>query len=391
MRIEWCRDNAAPPVDDAGDEVLIEAIRTEIAAQGPMTFARFMERALYDPERGYYATATTRPTRAGDFLTAPELHPIFGGTFALQVDEMWRRMGRPSDFAVREYGAGTGALFVAMLDGMARAESPLASSVTYEPIDLPAQTALICERLAHDGRADLVRQPAQGETFVGCAIANEFLDALPVHRVIQMNGTLREIHVDWRDSGFVEVAGPLTDQRLAPWFAEAGIELADGQRAEVNLGMLDWLAALGRELERGYVIVIDYGTGGQDLYGPSRFDGTIRAFNAQRVSSDVLSGVGRRDITAHVDLDALERGARARGFEVLGRRRAAEFLLAAGLEGIYQQARAEADQDWEAALALRSAVQRLIDPNALGGYQVVMLGKEVATEPPLRGLAELRR
>jgi SAM-dependent MidA family methyltransferase len=389
MRIEWRREEAAP-VDDGGEEVLVDSIRSEIAASGPMTFARFMERALYEPDHGYYATATTRPTRNGDFLTAPELHPIFGQTIALQVDEMWRRMGRPSGFVVREYGAGTGALFLAVLDGLIRAESPLASSVTYEPIELPAQTTLIRDRLAADGRAGVVREHSQNESFVGCVIANEFLDALPVHRVIQSNGTLREIHVEWRDERFVELAGPLTDQRLADWFTEAGVELADGQRAEVNLAMLDWIATLGRELARGYAILIDYGTGSRELYGPSRHNGTIRAFVGQHVSGDVLSGVGRRDITASVDLDALERAARALGFDVLGRRRAAEFLLAAGLDEIYQRARAEADQDWDAALLLRSAVQRLIDPNALGGYQVVILGREVDPSPPLRGLAELR-
>jgi SAM-dependent MidA family methyltransferase len=107
-----------PPADDAGEPALVELIRAEIERDGPITFARFMERALYEPGLGYYAVSATRPTRAGDFLTAPELHPIFGLTVARQIDEMWRLMGRPRPFVVREYGAGTGALYLAIVDGL---------------------------------------------------------------------------------------------------------------------------------------------------------------------------------------------------------------------------------------------------------------------------------
>ena len=389
MRVEWRRESAPPPagaadVDDAG---LAQSIRDEIARGGPITFARFMERALYDPERGYYVAAATRPMRSGDFLTAPELHPIFGRTLARQVDEMWRRMDRPADFVIREYGAGSGALFLSVLDGLARIDSPLASSIRYEPVDFARQRALIADRLREAGRGELlVSISERNTTRTGLVIANEFLDALPVHRVIRLKGELREIHVDWRDGRFTEVAGPLTDDRLAVWFEDAGVELADSQRAEVNLAMLDWVAELSREIERGYVLVIDYGSGAMDLYGPSRPTGTIRAFAGQRVSSDVLSDPGSRDITSHVDFDAFERQARACDLEVAGRRRSNEFLIACGLDDTYRQARAAADSDWDAAVSLRSAIQRLLDPNALGGYMVGVLAKNAPTDPPLLGM-----
>jgi SAM-dependent MidA family methyltransferase len=207
--------------------------------------------------------------------------------------------------------------------------------------------------------------------------------------VIKMNGVLREVHVDVRDGGFVEVAGPLTDDRLATWFSEAGVELAEGQRAEVNLALLEWVAHLAMDLERGYVLVLDYGASARDLYGPTRPNGTIRAFQGQMVSSDVLSDVGERDITSHVDFDALERQALASGFQVAGRRRSNEFLLAAGLDETYQQARAETANDWDEALMLRSAVQRLLDPNALGGYLVDVLAKDAPIDPPLLGFTAL--
>ena len=360
MQLEWHRSAVTPPAEDAGVPELVELIRAEIEAEGPISFARFMQRALYEPGLGYYATSPDRPTRAGDFLTAPELHPIFGHAVARQVDRIWRRTGQPESFVLREYGAGTGALGRAITEGLWLIRSPLAERLRYEPIEIEGRLAV---------RADI------SAPLVGCVLANEFLDALPVHRVTKQSGRLLELYVDWRDGAFVEHPGELSDARLASWFNDAGIELAEGQRAEVNLAMLDWLAEIERILERGAVLIFDYGAGATELYSHDRMSGTLRAFREQQVSSDVLGGVGRRDITAHVDLDALERGARAAGLDVLGRTRQAEFLLGAGLEDAYAAARAEADDDWDAALTLRSAVRRLLDPRALGGYAAVILGR----------------
>src|SRR5687767_10217735 len=108
MTIEPRSAGIAPPAPTAGEPALVDLIRVEIDRDGPITFARYMERALYEPGLGYYATSAERPTRTGDFLTAPELHPIFGWTVANQIDEMWRRLGEPHDFTLREFGAGNG-------------------------------------------------------------------------------------------------------------------------------------------------------------------------------------------------------------------------------------------------------------------------------------------
>jgi len=393
MRIEWRRDEptTAAAAEDGGGTQLASSIRAEIAARGPITFARFMELALYDPSAGYYTLATTRPTSLGDFVTAPELNPIFGRTLAGQIDEMWRRLEFPDDFRVREYGAGTGALFVSIVHGLARLGSALADVIRYEPIDFARQRAEIVDRLTQLGRqSQLVPLSESNSKVTGVVLANEYLDALPVHRVIKLNGELREIHVDWRDEAFTEVAGPLTDDRLATWFADAKVELAEGQRAEVNLAMLKWLRTLGQQMARGFVIAIDYGHAAAELYDAARRPtGTIRSFAAQRVSSDVLSEPGSRDITSSVDFDAFEREARACGFEVVGRRKSNEFLIASGLDETYAQARAETADDRDAALNLRSAIQRLLDPNALGGYLVSILAKDAPVDPALRGFQPL--
>lgn len=350
MRLDPVRSTITPPpADDAGDPRLVEQIRSEIEAGGPVTFARYMERAVYEPGLGYYATSAAHPTRAGDFLTAPELHPIFGQTVARQIDQMWQRMGSPSDFTVREYGAGRGTLGRALPAGMA-----------YEPIEFD--------------------QPPPSGNFSGVVLANEFIDALPVHRVVARGGGLRELLVGWSGEGFVEVESELSDSRLAEWFDQRQITLAEGQRAEVNLAMLDWLDEIGRDLERGYVLLFDYGAPAAELYGADRATGTLRAFRGQHVSSDLFAAVGHQDLTAHVDLDALEDGARRANLDVIQRTRQAEFLLANGFEQIYATLRETADLDWDAATLLRAAVKRLLDPRGLGGFAVEIFGRAVPAQ-----------
>ena len=360
----------APPVDDAGEAALVELIRDEIGARGPVTFARFMERALYEPGLGYYSTSTDRPTRAGDFLTAPELHPIFGWTVARQLDEMWQRLDRPVEFVVREFGAGRGTLAESLSDGLGRIGSGLAQAVRHQGVDVQVGNPSV----------------DTAQSFVGCVVGNEFLDALPVHRVVQTKDGLREIYVDWQSDRFVEVAGEISDPRIAKRVG-TGPALAVGQQAEVSLSIPAWLTEVAASLERGFVLLFDYGLSTVDLRSKSRATGTIRAFRGQHVSSDVLGAVGHQDLTAHVDLDALDTDARAVGLTPLGKTSQAEFLMGAGLESAYAEARAQADTDWQSALDLRAAMRRLLDPQHMGAYSAVAFGKSVSNDPPLRGMS----
>ncbi|MEP7361390.1 MAG: SAM-dependent methyltransferase [Chloroflexota bacterium] len=350
MRAEPLRTElAAPPADDAGEPHLVELISAEIDQSGPITFARFMERALYEPGLGYYATSRERTTRSGDFLTAPELHPIFGQVVACQIGEMCERLGNPARFTVREYGAGRRTL------GQA-----LTADTAYEPVEFASAKPVT--------------------PLTGVVLANEFLDALPIHRLVYEGGAEpSELLVGWRDGQFVEEVGEISDDRLIAWLERHRIGLHAGDIVEVNLQMADWLKQIGRDLERGFVLILDYGSGDRD---------TVRAFRGQHVSSAVLGGVGHQDLTADVDFDALEDEARDAGFEVLGRVRQAEFLLNAGLDEVYAAARETADQDWDSALNLRAAVRRLLDSSGLGGFVVVILGKNVEREPPLSGLVK---
>ncbi|MGH2466093.1 MAG: class I SAM-dependent methyltransferase, partial [Candidatus Limnocylindrales bacterium] len=375
------------PLATESAPALLEQIRAEIAASGPLTFARFMAMALYDPDHGYYRVGADRPSRGGDFLTAPELHPIFGAAIARQVDDVWRRLGRPDPFVIREYGAGSGTLAVTVLDGLRGDDSGLVDVVRYEPVEInDVRRSEILERL---GPVVRPATAAGGKPFTGVVLANEFLDALPVHRITQRDGRLLELFVDWDEAagGLVERPGQLSTTALADRLEQDGVTLIDGQVGEICLDVEPWLAAVAGDLEQGLVLVIDFGHRAQALYDPVRRGGTLRAYSSQRAHGDPFIAVGRQDLTAHVDLTALEAAARADGLTVLGEVSQAELLLGCGLEELVDRARSNPGTSMEEWLRLRSAIARLLDPAALGAFRAVLLGRGLDPEPPLIGLS----
>ena len=391
------RGPAPAPMLTDSEPALVERIRAEIAADGPITFARFMELALYDPELGYYRVAAERAGRGGDFLTAPETHPIFGAAIARQLDEIWRRLGQPARFVLREYGAGSGALAVAILDALAGrgrlgqvAASPgLAAAIRYVPVEVnPHRRAELVDRIAATGSgASLELELEADQPEVGAVVANEFLDALPVHRVLGGGGgELAELFVDWDGTGFVEQPRAPSTPAIAERLAAEGIALADGARAEVCLELDGWIGKVAAGLTRGAVLVVDYGHLAAELYGPARAAGTLLAYSRQRVHDDWSRAVGRQDLTAHVDFSALDHAARAAGLAPLGMTTQAEFLVGAGLDELLEAIRSDSSTTMEEWLAVRSAVARLLDPRAMGGFKVSLLGRGVAGDPPLIGL-----
>ena len=372
------------------DDELVERIRAEIERDGPIPFARFMDLALYDPHGGYYRSAAARPGREGDFLTAPEAHPIFGAALARAVADAWARLDHPEPFVLREYGAGTGALAVAILDGLARERPELASIVRYDPIEVePDRLATIAARLAAAGRAAAFDSPTSmtEEPITGMVLANEVLDALPTHRVISRGGALREIAVGWEDGAFVDIETDPSTPALAERLADEGVALADGQRAEIFLALDTWVAGAATGLDRGVLLHVDYGYPAGALYDPvRRRDGTLRAYLRHRVHDDPYVHVGRQDLTAHVDVTAVERAAAAAGLSHLGTTTQAEFLVGLGTESLLQAIQADPATTLEDYLEVRSALLRLLDPAAMGRFRVMAFGRDWPPGATLAGL-----
>ena len=372
-------DRPLPP----SDPVLVEQLRTRIEAHGPITFAEFMATALTDPDHGYYATSDDRPTRSGDFLTAPELHPIFGAVLARALDECWRALDRPATFVVREFGAGSGALAEAILAGLSAGHSALLEALVYDPSDLIDDRAgRIRERLRAAGHQRVVDRRADHPS-PGVVIANEFLDALPVHRVEWRDGRLTELLVGTSESDgerpFIEVAGEPSSPTLAGRLEMEGIVLAEGQRAEICLELDGWAANLAGAIDPGFVIVIDYGRAASELYGPARSAGTLRAYSGHRAHADPFVAIGRQDLTAHVDFTAVESALAAAGWHTLGVTTQAEFLTGSGLGELLQARQADPSTSASDYLALRSSVMRLLDPAALGAFRVLVAARGPAT------------
>ena len=381
-------DPTAPLPDS--DPRLAAKIAAEVRSTGPMTFARFMELALYDPEAGYYASSgepdgpTTGPGRRGDFLTAPEGHPIFGWAMARHLESVWLALDCPPRFVVREHGAGTGALAAGILDGLRRSGAELFEAVRYQAIDASApRLAILRARLDALGVADCL-DPPDDLPAVGAILANELLDALPVHRVEGgPDGSLLERFValepaEGAPTGesptLTTVLGPPSTPALAERLADEGIALQPGQPAEISLAVDRWVADAGASLVRGELLLIDYGYPAAELYNPDR-GSTLRAYHRHRVHADPLVGIGRQDLTAHVDLTAVERAASAAGLTAIGRTSQAQFLAALETGELLVGLQSDPSTTLESYLQARSALVRMLDPRATGAFTVLAFGR----------------
>jgi SAM-dependent MidA family methyltransferase len=370
------------------------AIRAEIARRGPIPFADFMALALGHPEGGYYTGAAARPTRAGDFLTAPELHPIFGAALARQVAEAWERLGRPAPFTLLEYGAGAGTLALAILAGLRDDGSPLADTLVYAPVELNRhRLAELGARAAAAGVRVVDPAGLDAAPTAGIVLANEFLDALPVHVLQVRNGAAREVRVTVEaDGSFGETLGASLDPAIRDQLERLereGIALAEGQRLEVRPAVEAWAREVGRRLAAGLVLVLDYGAPAADLYGPRRRAGTLMTYRGHAAEGDAgapYRDVGERDITAHVDTTALGAALVGAGLDLLGETSQAEMLVGCGLEQLVQRRQAGVARVSD-ALELRSAVMRLLDPRHLGGFRAVLGARGIAAEPLPCGLS----
>jgi SAM-dependent MidA family methyltransferase len=305
------------------------------------------------------------------------------------VADAWDRLGRPDWVVLREYGAGTGTLALAVLDGLAAEHPDLAGRLRYDPIEVePRRLEAISARLAEAGHGGvLVAAETSAAPVTGFVVANEVLDALPVHRVVVREGVLREILVRLRDGAFADVEADPTTPALAARLSEESIQLVEGQRAEISLGLRPWLEAASAGIERGVLLLIDYGYPAAELYDPlRRGDGTLRAYLRHRVHDDPYVHVGRQDLTAHVDVTAVEGAARAAGLDHLGTTTQAEFLVGLGTEDLLRAIQADPATTLEGYLAVRSALMRLLDPGAMGRFRVMAFARGWPEGPGLPGL-----
>lgn len=360
----------------------LDTIRARIAAVGRITFAEFMELALYGP-RGYYTRAVPRIGPEGDFYTSPTVHPAFGTLVGGQVRQVWELAGRPERFDVLELGGGRGTLAADILHSWKVGAPDLLAAARYTLCDI-ADPRFEPQAPAILGRARY-RPAAAGlpAAFSGVILANEFLDALPVHRVQKLQGKLQELFVVAVGDQLVESPGPLSSEDLAlqvePWAAD----LPEGGVAEVHLAMLDWCRNLAESLESGVVLLIDYGADRRDLL--ARKGGTLRGYRRHRFLATPFEAIGQADLTCHVDFCSLRSCAERHGLDVLGETSQADFLQNLGMAQI-SAALSTGLEDSAAREANLAALADLGSPQGFGGFRVLALGK--GPSPRLSGLGQ---
>jgi SAM-dependent MidA family methyltransferase len=375
---------------------LEERIAGEIDRDGGITFARFMELALYDPDNGYYRAADRRPGRGGDFITAPELHPLFGLALSRHIAECWQTMDRPETFTIREYGAGVGGLAYDILAGLLDAHPELRDGLRYEMIEVNAHRREQAMRaMIEVGLDDVVtaHEVPGEEAIVGVVIANEVADALPVHRLVVRNGGLREAWVvhsgdtfGWEER---DLSAPVAD--VPAYLTRQGVEietLPEGSVIEVSPASRAWIAEIARSLRQGHTLVIDYGYPVAELLRDHRLQGTLRGYREHTVNDDPFRDIGDQDLTAHVDFSALIEAAEANGMQVTGLATQADFLERIGLGDLLVEMQQQEGMTLDVYYRAQMAVYRLIDPGGMGRFRVLGLHKDLAKDDVPRAFVE---
>lgn len=351
------------------------------AAGGRLPFDRFMELALYAPGLGYYSAGAVKLGPAGDFVTAPELSPLFGRCIATQAAEVLAalRADAQGPVEILEFGAGSGALAGEVLTALAAAgQSPDAYLILEPSADLAArQRAHLANRGIDLARVHwLQRLPDQVR---GLVIANEVLDAMPVHRFcIDATGAIAEVFVTrasasagagaGADTGLAECTGAPVSPGLAAAVGAvqaAGLALTPGYCSEINLRAAPWLQALAERLRAGLVLIFDYGYPRHEFYAPQRHTGTLLCHHRHHAHPDPYRHLGLQDITAHVDFSALAAAGQAAGLALAGYSTQAHFLLGCGIDAQLQLAAAET-QDPLALANLNAGARQLLLPTQMG-------------------------
>jgi len=355
-------------------------LQKRIDANDGITFAAFMDAALYHPEHGYYTSARTRIGKQGDFFTSSSVHSCFGKLIARQLLQMWELLGR-GDFTIVEQGAGEGHLCLDILDALAEESPEFYTRLNYRLVEISPDNRLrqedILKRHLNAGRVDWSRLvDLQGVE--GCLLSNELVDAFPVHVVEKHAGELQEIYVVNREDGFGEELRPLSTAAITEYFQRVAVEPVAGNRCEVNLAACDWMREGAALLERGFVLTIDYGYLAAELYAPYRHAGTLLCYHQHQTNDNPYQRVGCQDITAHVDFTALQEVGRQCRLDVLYFGQQYQFLMGLGfLELLMEMEQKETDP--RKAQALRMNLKTLILPEGGMGesFKVLIQGKNV--------------
>lgn len=375
-------------------------------AGGWISFADYMHFALYTPGLGYYSAGAKKFGAAGDFVTAPEISPLFAPLVGVTIGDVLRHVGRtamPRDgnavlvdggaaadgiasdgvaSQLLELGAGSGRFAAEALRALADAQSlPQRYDILEVSADLRERQQTHLAASAHGGLVhwlDVLPQRMRGVIF-----ANEVLDALPTERFVMQGGRPSLVGVAWDEQGLRACAraGDPREHAIANRLGSALHDLPDGYVGECTLTVEPWIAALAAALECGVILLIDYGLQRAPLYHPQRYSGTLRCFFRHLAHDDPFFRPGLCDLSAWVDFTAVAEAAQSHGLELLGFTTQAAFLLENGIEKLLAR-----DMPEHERAQLAHGARQLLLPGEMGeSVKVMALGR--AYDGPLAGFS----
>jgi SAM-dependent MidA family methyltransferase len=344
---------------------LIDIINREIEARGPLPFEVFMGLSLYHPDGGFFATGKLRSERSGDFLTSPEVSPLFGQTLGRCVEHERDRIGEP--FEVVEVGAGSGSLLRSLL----ATTDVAARAVEASPAARASLASLLPEDRVSSELPDHIR---------GVVIANELIDNLPMALAQRVGGVWRERWVG-RDGEGLAFVDAVPRIEVLEWLSANAGEVGEGGWVEAQLEAQAWLVDVLQRVEAGSVILIDYGDTAENLL-PRRQDGTLRTYRAHHLGPHPLDAPGETDITADVNFTALLNAADVTGARVELHRQD-EFLATFGLRDRLTELRLEEldaarsgdDMERLRLRSMKTEAETLLHPRGLGDFRVLVARK----------------
>ncbi|GLQ89559.1 SAM-dependent methyltransferase [Dyella flagellata] len=367
-------------------ERLLQHLRATIASHGPMPFSQYMERCLYAPGLGYYSAGKTKFGAAGDFVTAPELGELFARCVVHAVQPVLAMLGSEADFL--ELGGGSGAFAEAAILALAENGVLPRRYLILEPsADLRERQR---ERLRAALPADIMtrlawidRPPEQ--SWRGILFANEVIDALPATRFVLRRGEVYEEYVaidgEARLMRVDRPADALVTGAVRHVERDLGGNFQDGYRSEILPQLPYWMQAIAGSLDAGLMLFIDYGYVRREFYLPERRDGTLMAHYRHRAHNDPLYLPGLNDLTASVDFTALAEAGNSAGFGVAAYLPQAHFLIAAGLQEVFEHAYEQATDD-AARHRLAQQVKKLTLPDQMGErFQAMLLARGLPALP----------
>jgi SAM-dependent MidA family methyltransferase len=381
-------------MSDNCSAIEVIADRIDRAPQQRITFAEYMDAALYHPQVGYYTANADLIGEGGDFLTSPHLAADFGETIAVQLHQLWEILNRPQLFNLVEMGAGRGLLAAQILTYTRQQYPDFFQTIDYIIIETSGAMIAVQQLELRDLPIRWCRwEEIPNSSIVGCFLSNELLDAFPVHQVTAVDGKLQEIYVTSdADGNFSEIIGELSTARLRDYWQLNQVDLLkyqDGYRTEVNLAALDWLETVSQKLQRGHIISIDYGYTADRYYNPMRSQGTLQCYYQHSYHHNPYINIGKQDLTAHVDFTALQNHGESLGLQTVGFTQQGIFLMALGL-GDRIAVIASSNGDLQSLLRRRQNLHQLIDPMGLGKFGVLIQSKGLTVAERdilLRGLS----